>query len=147
MGKCVRMKLNRKGVTRLVIELDKVVIKIPNFTYSWNHFLKGLLANMSENLTFRCAGIEGSFIYGQQHLLCPVEWMSWGGWILVMHKVDRVLDFDDHDKHDWSAHKKWFPGDDKVSNYGILNGRLVKLDYGQLSHSGEIIPYDSPSDK
>jgi hypothetical protein len=28
-------------------------------------------------------------------------------------------------------HKKHFPGDDTVSNYGILGGKIVKIDYGQ----------------
>lgn len=125
------------GVTRLVIELDKVVIKIPNFTYQWNHFLKGLLANMSESCTWHYAGIEGSFGYGHRHLLCPVRWSSWGGWILVMQKVDRVLEWEEYDKFDWSEHKRWFPGDDKVKNYGILDGRLVKFDYGQLAYDSK----------
>lgn len=33
---------------------------------------------------------------------------------------------------DISEHKKYFPGDDTMSNYGMIDGGIVKIDYGQL---------------
>ena len=122
------MKLNRNGITRLVIELKRVVIKIPNFTYSWQHFLKGLIANIHENQTWNVVNKYNPEI---THLLCPVLWCSWGGWILIMKKVDRCLKDEEYDQWDISEHKKYFEGDDTVSNYGVLDNRLVKIDYGQ----------------
>lgn len=125
------MKLNRKGVTRLVLELKTVVIKFPNPICQWSHFLKGLLANPNESRVYKCASTPGSITYNHRHLLCPVRWCSWGGWILVMTRVDRVMEMDEYDKYPMSEFLDYFPGDDTVSNYGILNGNLVKLDYGQ----------------
>lgn len=120
-----------KGVTRIVFILKHVVIKIPKFTCQWEHFIKGLLANISENKTWKYN--SGEYESGKSHLLCPVVWCSWGGWILVMKKVDRCLQYDEWDKWDISEHRKHFEGDDTVSNYGILNNKLVKIDYGQLN--------------
>ena len=117
------INLNRKGVTRLVFEFDNFVIKIPNFTYSWQHFLKGILANIQEYTTWS---------WSKDELLCPVLWCSWGGWFLIMKKA-KTYSFDEWDniEVDISNHIKYFPGDDTMSNYGYLNDKLVKIDYGQ----------------
>jgi len=123
------MKVNKIGITRIVIEFSSFVVKIPRFTYSWEHFLKGIVASINENKTWKYN--SGKYERGYSHLLCPVLWCSWGGWILIMKKVDYCLTYRDYDKFNISKHKKHFKGDDTVSNYGILQGKLVKLDYGQ----------------
>lgn len=124
------MKINRKGVTRIVIELNKVVIKIPNFTCQWSHFLRGLIGNISENQTWKWN--SGKFEKGTSHLLCPVIWCSYGGWILIMRKVDELITEENRTQWNCEEHTKHFQGDDSISNYGILNGRLVKIDYADL---------------
>lgn len=124
------MNINRRGVTRIVVEFNSVVIKIPNFTYSWNHFLKGLIGNMEEGKTWKWN--SGKYEKGFSYLLCPVLWFSWGGWILIMRKVDETVN--ENNYHIWNCeeHKKHFKGDDTAGNYGFLNGKLVKLDYADL---------------
>lgn len=122
------MGIELAGCTRVVITCGRVVIKVPKPRY-WKHFLSGLLANMGERDTWRWN--SGPFESGKSHLLCPVLWASWGGWLLVMRRVDRVLDWDE-DHTDVTEHMRYFPGDDKVRNYGMLDGRVVKIDYGQL---------------
>lgn len=118
------------GYTRVVFLYKNYAIKIPNYRYGWATFLQGLLANINESTTWKSN--TGVLEQGRSHLLCPVLWCSWGGWILVMRKVDIVIT-DEMGKHiDFSRHYVEFPGDDKPDNYGILNGRLVKLDYGFL---------------
>lgn len=124
--------LERRGCTRLVFVFATFVVKIPNFTVCWRHFLTGLLANMGERDTYRWN--TGDYEDGKGHLLCPVIWASWGGWLLVMQRAV-VCTYTDEagDEIDYS---KWivagFGGDDKPDNYGVLpDGRLVKLDYGQ----------------
>lgn len=123
------MRITLKGVTRIVIILKKVVIKIPNFTCQWDHFLKGLIGNIHESKTWRYN--SGKYESGTSHLLCPVLWCSWGGWILVMKRaVPLTQDL-------WETtfipeHKRHYPGDDTLSNYGYLNGCLVKIDYADL---------------
>jgi hypothetical protein len=123
------MIINRKGVTRIVIEFKRVVVKIPNFTCQWSHFLKGIVGNINENKTWKYN--SGNFEKGTSYLLCPVLWCSWGGWILVMKKAIPLQ------RSEWDTtyipeHKKYFKGDDTISNYGWLDGRLVKFDYADL---------------
>lgn len=125
-------QINRKGVTRIVIVFRTFVIKIPNFTYQWSHFLKGLISNIEENRTWKWN--SGIFEKGKSHLLCPVKWCSMGGWLLVMEKVDELITDKNIYLFDNKEHIKYFKGDDSISNYGILKGRLVKIDYAQLEN-------------
>ena len=130
------MKINQTGITRIVIELRNVVIKIPRFTYSWEHFLKGLIANISENKTWEYN--SGKYEEGKSYLLCPVVWCSYGGWLLVMKKADmkRHEDevrawIDNGQEPMWYVAWKnaGFGGDDKCDNFGYYENRLVKIDY------------------
>lgn len=121
------MNIERKGITRIVLVFNTFVIKIPNFTYCWAHFLQGLLSNINESKTWK---------YNKnKHLLCPVIWTSYGGWILIMKKaiVCRWLS-ENGEEIDYS---KWtavdLGGDDKSQNYGVYKDRIVKIDYGQLN--------------
>jgi hypothetical protein len=125
------MRINRTGATRIVIECNSVVIKLPNILNGWHHFLLGILANINENKCWKWN--SGTFEKGHSHLLCPVLWCSWGGWILVMKKVDSVLTLDEGWELDILPHIKHFPGDDSGNNYGFLDGRIVKIDYGSLN--------------
>lgn len=118
------MELNRKGVTRLVFVFNKTVVKIPNFTCQWSHFLHGLLANINENKTWKYN--SGKYESGLNHLLCPVLWCSYGGWILIMKKASLITE-ENRYLFNTSEHEKHFKGDDTISNYGILNN---KIDYG-----------------
>jgi hypothetical protein len=122
------MYINTKGTTRLVIILTNVVIKIPNFTYSWQNFLRGIIGNIEERNTWKFSKIliEGD----KSHLLCPVLWCSWGGWILVMKKIERPITVDEFEYIE--EHVEFFEGDDSINNYGVLEGRIVKIDYGSL---------------
>lgn len=126
------MKINRKGCTRIVLEFENIVIKIPNFLNAWEHFLKGIIGNIEENNTWKYN--SGEFESGLSYLLCPVKWCSIGGWILVMEKVDEVLNYDNKHLWDYNEHVRYFKGDDTPHNYGILKGKVVKIDYAELDH-------------
>lgn len=121
-----------QGCTRFVFVFSRFVVKVPNPRYSWRNFIQGLLANMGERDTYRWN--SGDYESGNSHLLCPVLWASWGGWVLVMQRANPCQFTDENGNEiDYS---KWivagFGGDDKPDNYGTLpDGRLVKLDYGQ----------------
>lgn len=99
-------------------------MKIPNARYSFQHFLKGLLANMSERDTWRYN--SGEYDDGKARLLCPVIWCSWGGWVLIMKRAEPMPEH-----YSYATNMAYFPGDDKPDNYGLLDGRVVKIDYGQ----------------
>lgn len=128
------MTINRKGTTRIVFEFDKTVVKIPNFLGSWSRFLRGILANIHEQQTWKWN--SGKYESGFSHLLCPVLWCSWGGWVLVMKKA-RTFSWEEWEKMEYfiDQHRAHFSGDDSVSNYGVLDNRLVKIDYGQLNNN------------
>lgn len=110
----------KKGATRLVIVLRRTVVKIPNFTYSWQNFVTGLCCNMRERDTYRFNPPE------KQQMLAPVKWVSWGGWVLIMQRAE-ILDYD-------VPYDTWIEaglgGDDKRSNYGYIGTIIVKVDYG-----------------
>lgn len=136
------MKIRNNGCTRIVFLFKSIVIKIPGSTYSWEHFLKALLGNIQENKTWKYN--SGKYEKGFSHLLCPVLWCSWGGWILIMKRADTTCYIDeirnepqygeDFRNKMEIRYKEWiaagFGGDDKPDNYGYLEGRLVKIDYG-----------------
>lgn len=130
------MRINRTGTTRIIIEMDGVVVKIPNILHSWQTFVRGLLSNIDENQTWLFN--TGKYEQGKSRLLCPILWCSWGGWVLIMKRVDRVLSHDEY----WKLHPdmlkdhlKCFPGDDTGPNYGYISGELVKIDYAQIKYS------------
>ena len=125
----LKMKINTTGVTRIVIELKTVVIKIPNFTYRWSHFLRGIIANISESQTWKYN--SGKYELGKSHLLCPVVYCAMGGWFLIMKKAQKINKAD-WQKMDITEHVKYFKGDDTHQNYGTINRKLVKLDYADL---------------
>ena len=143
------MKIDQ-GVTRIVFIFDKIVIKIPNFLYGWRLFLRGLLSNIDESRAWKYAKIRDHDIEGftvnsyfgeykkYSDLLCPVKWTSWGGWILIMERVDvekHVKDVDSRIENNLPMYlySNWvnsgYGGDDKADNYGYYKGRLVKIDY------------------
>lgn len=127
------MRICLKGVTRIVIVLKSVVIKIPKLV-QWDHFIRGILSNIDENRTWKYN--SGKYERGASHLLCPVIWCSWGGWILIMKRAT-PLTREDWDKVNFHNHVRIFPGDDTISNYGFLDSRLVKIDYGARDCWGE----------
>jgi hypothetical protein len=124
------LSLDLRGCTRIVLLTKNHAIKLPNFRHSWQVFLMGLVANLNEKHTWQWN--SGRYEQGRSHLLCPVTWCSWGGWVLVMKRAVpcRWLDEggEDIDFSKWVV--EGLGGDDKPANYGTLDGRIVKLDYG-----------------
>lgn len=118
------MKLVRTGITRDVLLIGRWAIKFPNTRYSWRHFTEGLLANMTEASTWH--GYSGSIdpeARAESQKLCPVLWSSWGGWIVVMPRVLPMVGTLS------TFHVPWFVTDVKEDNFGILDGRVVCVDY------------------
>jgi len=112
------MKL-RAGQTRVVLLVGKWAIKVPHFYNGWRFFLMGMLANANEK---RWNGFDKR--------LCPVLWCSPFGLMLCMKRA-----------------KPW-PSDmplpkmgslpfldPQTSNFGLLDGRPVSIDYGETIES------------
>lgn len=104
------------GVTRTVWLIGKYALKFPRLS-EWRLFLLGLLANMQEAL-----------FSGTWPELCPVIWSLPGGFLVVMKRAESISDedFDNLDK----ARFKDLPVEMKSDSFGLLNGKVVIVDYG-----------------
>lgn len=126
----------RWGVTRLVWCCGKRAWKIPNPLNGWHNFIIGLNANLCESANWYAFSTTepDQLEYIGRELLCPVTFTSWGGWLLGMRRVERELTESERDALDLNPWRKLdLHGDDKATNYGWLNGRIVKLDYGHFA--------------
>lgn len=111
------MKLIRTGITREVLLIGKYAIKIPTFRYGnyakpFQMFARGLLANYSES---DWSNYDGAAV-------APVLW-SFFGLINVYPRCEPVYEFDDYISLGLPV------GDHKPQNIGLLNGKLVWIDY------------------
>jgi hypothetical protein len=108
------------GATRVVLLIWKYAVKIPTF-YSWKLFLNGLLANLQE--------IEWS---GFDDFLCPVLFGCPGGWFLVMPRVATFRGAIKRKLFTTMTKKDGYtlPAENKPGHFGLLNGKLVTVDYG-----------------
>lgn len=117
------VRINRRGITRTVIITTRYAIKVPSLRGGslggargrLGGFARGLLANQSEYQWHDFEPWAGK--------VAPVL-RSWlGGFVQVYPRcepvaVDALLPLLDPD-----------PGDHKLENFGVLNGRVVRVDY------------------
>lgn len=116
-------QINRRGITRTVILTRRWAIKLPNMRYGWEHFLRGLLANMQER-EFGRTGWPG---------FCPVTFSLPGGWLVVMPRVRMMTpgEFERFDADMFCERGDYvIPAEAKWDSFGYLNGRIVAIDYG-----------------
>jgi hypothetical protein len=121
--------INRQGITRTVILTKRYAIKLPALRHGWAKFLYGLLSNIDE-ARFACMANEFA--------LCPTIFAMPGGWLNIQPRCQTLSDaewrliawIERDDKRDtWQG----MSCDFKRDNFGTLNGRIVLLDYGQLT--------------
>lgn len=116
------------GCTRYVLLTKKYAIKVPQFKYSWRHFLLGLLANMQER----------DFSKIKDNRLCPVLFSITGGWLIIMPRCKPInrkdflaLDIKKFWTKDTNKHDTWYiPVENKEDSFGWYKGNIVALDYG-----------------
>ncbi len=120
------MKLDLKGITRIVFLIGKYAIKIPNFKYQHNHFLQGCYANWSERKyckDFKTANYEGNMY----EWVAPSYFCSWFGLVQIQARCET------YNKHLTKEQKEFYKPlcgtDNKKENFGLLNGKLVCVDY------------------
>lgn len=113
------------GATRAVFLVGRYAFKVP-FAFSWKHFLLGLIANMQ----------EVSFGRAKWPELCPLVWWLPAGLLVVMRRAEPLTD------EQWTAFEPtisdgWLVGDEyyvpcepKMDSFGMIDGRIVALDYG-----------------
>lgn len=103
-----------KGTTRIVFLIGKYAVKLPRI-YNWKMFLRGLVANMNEAL-----------FSGVWDELCPVRFSFPGGFMIIMDRAEPVDDVDLTKLPEVIVNM----AETKPNNYGLLNNKLVAIDYG-----------------
>ena len=108
------------GRNRLVILVGRWALKVPSMR-CWRDFLFGLLNNLTERDRSRSGVLPAA---------CPVLWCAPGGFVLVMPRA-RMLTPAEFASLDYGT----VVGDrcsveHKPDSFGIVDGRLVVLDYG-----------------
>ncbi|EBY9763854.1 hypothetical protein D5W64_12145 [Salmonella enterica subsp. enterica serovar Saintpaul] len=124
--------INKCGATRLVILTKRYAIKLPSF-YSFEHFLLGLLANITEHKWRVIAENPDSH-------LCPSILGTRTGLFIVMRRCEPVnhrgLYFVELERlrvlspSVTKIAPEFYLSDAKPENFGYYKGRFVKLDYG-----------------
>lgn len=122
------MKLITTGVTRIVLLTNRYAIKFPK-PFKWRHFLEGFLANMNEKLLWQIAQIPDTKQFKVKEYFCPILWCSWGGWILIMPRLEKLSNSDQLQFEEISEKLKEICGDHKMQNYGKLGTKIMILDY------------------
>lgn len=125
------MRIDRTGGTRLVLLTKRYVFKIPRMG-SWKHFVQGMLSNLTEGQWKGCKNPH----------LCPIAYSNRFGLMVMMHRAGPVEDvelfnsdlqrlYDDVDADEYrTLDRDFFEYDAMPKNFGYLNGKLVKIDYG-----------------
>lgn len=110
------------GATRFVIFAGRYVLKMPSF-HSWRNFLWGLLGNMQE-AQFARSGLAG---------ICPVTFRIPGGLLNIMPYA-RPMTADEWGAFDFEAFTDRpdyvIPAERKPDSFGVLNGEVVAVDFG-----------------
>jgi hypothetical protein len=112
----------RRGSTRTVFLLGRYAVKVPRAS-TWRTFLNGLLANMQE---------RGFAVTGWPEL-CPVLFSLPGGWIVVMRRARPLTDEEwfEFDPTGFVQRSDYcVPAEEKRDSFGMLDGRVVAVDYG-----------------
>ena len=110
------------GSTRTVLLTHRYAFKLPSFV-EWRLFLLGLLANMQER----------RFSATRHPKLCPVLFSVPGGFLVVMKRANPMPfdDFCEIDIEAWADDgEMYIPVEAKWDSFGILDGRVVAVDYG-----------------
>ncbi len=134
-----RWRISRQGITRTVLLTSRWAVKLPSLRTHGNglvgllqSFCRGVLANQSE--------IDWHGYKEARGALCPIRWHGLGGVVVVMPRCHPILVTADGEPVDPlpQLHPR-SPGDNKPENYGVLRGRIVRIDY-DMSYNG--CPHD-----
>jgi hypothetical protein len=108
-----------EGTTRVVFLIGKYAIKLPALR-SWKLFLRGILANLDENLWYKSSPAEWKL------KMCPVVF-SFVGFILIARRA-RPIPYHIYEDLDLKQYEP-LPVDPKQSNFGWYDHRIVLIDY------------------
>lgn len=120
------MKICTKGITRLVIIFNSFVIKVPRIDHGHVNFLYGCLANWKERQFYK--KFKNILYLTARDLVIPSLWCSWFGLFQIQKRAQPL----DRELTPKEIHKfKDICTDSKKENFGIYEGRVVCVDYGE----------------
>ncbi len=116
--------ISRTGTTRLVVLAGPWALKIARGA-------RGRRCNRYEADLFRIVDDR------RREMLCPVLWRAPGSWLIVMMRAaplsemekDQLIDTDGFPDWDYMPGEDSEPFEYKATDWGLLEGRLVALDY------------------
>lgn len=108
------MRINRNGITRIVLLTKNYAIKLPRWNYGWMKFIEGIYSNLSEQQCWKAT---------QSEHLCPVLY-CFGGFLSIMPRVE-ICETEEEIKTIPNEEGE----DRKPDNYGIYKGKVVCVDY------------------
>lgn len=115
----------RRGICRVVLLVGPYAIKAPRLLGSPHDGLRGMVWSVSRGLQANLSEMQWTDVEG----VAPVLW-SLGGLVNVYPRCEEVdWDLTDEEYETLALPGHWFPRDRKAANIGLLNGRLVWLDY------------------
>lgn len=133
----------RRGICRTVILTRRYAIKVPSTRRYNPGRLKGLMWSISRGIQGNLSEAEWSGVDG----VCPVLW-TFGGIVNIYPRAE-LLPFDMDPEPDYKSIAPLFiPTDSKPENVGILDGKLVWIDYdnswNRCPHTREVSDRSQP---
>lgn len=121
------------GITRTVFLVGRYAVKVPSFRGGSIGGLRGRMQSFAWGFLANLSEYEWSKFEGWRGKVAPVL-HSWAGGLVQVYP--RCEPIPDTTAQAWEAAGcppllAMFPdpGDDKPDNYGLLDGRLVRIDY------------------
>jgi len=112
----------KRGVTRIVMVFNHIVIKIPNGLYSHLNFLNGCYANYSERQF--CKSFKQHELFQK---VAPSIFCTYFGLIQVQKRCEPLIrELTDDELNTFNEVRG---GESKSENFGIYRGVVVCLDY------------------
>lgn len=127
----IDIQLLTNGATRIVLLIGRFAIKLPN-CQKYRLFLHGLLSNLQERQFSACQWEE----------LCPVLLSDPLGLFLVMRRARPLTDqewetvstqwfaLETKSQHVCDQGDYYLPVEHKRDSFGVLDGKIVAIDYG-----------------
>lgn len=125
------MRIVRHGISRTVLLTRRYAIKVPSLRGHMTGGLRGRLAGISSGILANLSEYQWHDFQAWDGRAAPVL-KSWlGGIIQVYPRCDPLPDVVDGEYVGTEPLPVLDPdpGDDKPDNYGVLNGRIVRIDY------------------
>lgn len=132
----------RRGICRTVLLTKRYAIKFPSTRRYNPGWLKGLMWSISRGIQANLSEHAWSSVDG----VCPVLW-SFGGIINVYPRAELLPDYGPEIDYA-SIAPSFVPTDKKRDNVGMLDGRLVWIDYdsswNRCPHTNEVADRSQP---